>query len=59
MVKGSTSTIWGGQNLLPIFDSENMASKKVSRFSGLCLSFFIREMRRLCQKTTNLSATGF
>ena len=29
----------GGQNLLPIFDSENMALKTVSHFSGLCLSF--------------------
>ena len=29
----------GGRNLLPILDSENMASKDVSHFSGLCLSF--------------------
>ena len=29
----------GGRNLLLIFDSENMASKEVSNFSGLSLTF--------------------
>ena len=35
----------GSRNLLPIFDSENMASKEIYPFSGLCLSFLFVKWR--------------
>ena len=50
---------FGGRNLLPILDSENMASKEVSHFSGSFFIIFIHEMNKSCQNTTNLSETGF
>ena len=59
VVKGSPSTIWGSQILLPIFDSKNMASKEFSHFSGLCLSFLFVKSGGFGKNLQSLSAIGF
>ena len=51
--KGSPSTIWGGRNLLLIFDFENMAKNEHLHFLNFFLIIFFHQKIEHGQKTTD------